>query len=354
MILDENQLEFSKNIALDHFTLLVNEDYGSDGFQKLTFLFDSIPKIYNCLKYWSFETIIIYTVLDQSLSLKNNKDSNYLSYQSFQNLAQINGNKLTIEVRDNSELLVSVDFTPPLHLLRTNAIVYQRDQSFETILGKTQQASLRQIPNSQSYFSVQTYKELDAALEDYKVKVAKYSDNCPHLTTIWFDSNKIFLKPKPEHIMRDSLTYFLQIRLRNTEVRPEQVVDKSHPVDIKVTWDFTNNLALIEIKWLGKSLAQLGKNFMKTYSRSRARKGAKQLAEYLDANKVQAANKITYGYLVVFDGRRWGTNSSTQEINVKNGLHYENEEINYNPNYTITRTDFANPIRFFMEPNCTI
>jgi hypothetical protein len=354
MIKDEKQIEFYKKVAQEHCSLLIEKDYGSVGIQKLTLLTDTISKIYKHLNFSSFSRIIIYITLDQALSLENIENSNYEVYHSFQNLAQINGTELTIEIRENLDLLVSVGFIPSVDTIKANSVVYQRYQAVESILGKTQQKQLIQIPNAESYFSVQTYKELDAAFEDYKVKVARYSDNCPYLRTVWFDTNKIFFSPKPEHIMRDSLTYFLQIRLRNTEVRPEQVVDKSHPVDIKVTWDYTCNLALIEIKWLGKSIENWGESFRQNYKHGRALEGAKQLAKYLDENKIQAPDKITKGYLVLFDGRRWGVNSRTKEITTKQGFHYENDEIIYKPDYHKERTDFAKPVRFFMEPKCTI
>lgn len=356
MILDEKQIDFFKKIAQDQYSVLIREDYGADGFEKLIFLTDAITKIYKHLNFSPFTTIVIYTIFDEdrALSLENTENSNCVVYQSFQNLAQIKGTELTIEVRGNFDLIVSVDFIPSVDTLRENAIVYQRNQAVETILGKTKQKPLRQIPNAESYFSVQTYKELDAALEDYKVKVARLSDNCPYLCTVWFDLNKIFFNPKPEHTMRNSLTYFLQASLRGPEVRPEQVVDKSHPVDIKVTWNLTNKLAIIEIKWMGKSLNEFGKKFRNIYTAGQARKGAKQLADYLDANKVQAPDRITKGYLVIFDGRRWGTNSSTDKITQKEGFHFENDEINYNPDYYRTRSDFAKPVRFFMEPKCII
>ncbi len=353
MIQDEKQLEFFKKVVQDVSSVLIEEDYGSIGILKLTFLTDTITQIYKHLDFSSFTRIIIYTTLDKALSLENVENSNFVLYLSFQNLAQIRGTELTIEVRENSDLLVSVDFIPSVDVLRANALVYKREQAVETILGKTQQKLLPQIPNAESCFSVKTYKELDAALEDYKVKVARFSDNCLYLATVWLDPNKIFFKPKPEHSMRDSLTYFLQIRLRNTEVRPEQVVDKSHPVDIKVTWDYTINLALIEIKWLGKSLEQRRESFKQNYTHGRALEGAEQLASYLDANRIQAPDKITKGYLVVFDGRRWYVNSRTKEITNKQGFHFENEEIIYDPEYNKTRTDFAKPVRFFMEPKCT-
>jgi len=355
MSLDEKQIAFYKDVANDLWSILIWTDYGSNGFQKLSYLTESITKIYKHLNFSSFSNIIIYVRLEESVSLENIDNSNCIPYRSFQNLATISGDTLTIEVQENLDVLVSVDFAPQIEPLRANAIVYQRIGTNESILGKTEQKTLKQPPNSESYFSIQTYKDLDVALEDYKVKVARSTAMCPELKTIWFDDNRIFLKPKPEHLMRNSLTYFLKLRLRTAaEVRPEQVVDESHPVDIKVTWEYSTNLALIEIKWLGKSLQNYGANFTQNYSAARALKGATQLAEYLDSNRVQAPDKVTKGYLVVFDGRRWQINSNKAEISRSNGFHFENSEIQYTPEYNKTRTDFAKPVRFFMEPNCTI
>lgn len=354
MNLDDNQLDYFKSVAQELSTVLISEDYGDDGIEKLTFLTDAIKNIYKHLNFQSFQQIVIYTFLskDQSLSLENIEDVDHTVYRSFQNLSQIQGSKLTIEVSGNLELLVSIDFVPDLDELRNHGIVYIRENEVETFLGKTEQRRLKEIPISESYFSVPTFRKLDEALEDYKVKIARYSSNCPHLSTVWFDTDKIFFKPSPEQIMRNSLTYFLQIRLRGTEVRPEQVVDQSHPVDIKVTWNLSSKLALIEIKWLGKSISKLGESFSQTYTASRAVNGAKQLIDYLDANKIQAPDKTTKGYLAVFDGRRWSTNTNTTEISKEHGFYYQNSDITYTPEYHTIRIDFSKPVRFFMEPNC--
>ena len=78
--------------------------------------------------------------------------------------------------------------------------------------------------------------------------------------------------------------------------------------------------------------------------------GAKQLSEYLDSNLVQSPVKTTKGYLAVFDARRWGCSSSTTTVKKADGLKYLNEIIILTPDYSATRTDFAKPFRFFMEP----
>jgi len=63
---------------------------------------------------------------------------------------------------------------------------------------------------------------------------------------------------------------------------------------VKVTWLFTNRHAIIEVNWLGKSVGASGETT--NYTDARARSGAGQLADYLDKDKVQAAQKISRGY----------------------------------------------------------
>ena len=153
--------------------------------------------------------------------------------------------------------------------------------------------------------------------------------------------------------MRRSLAQFLDIVLRGTaEVRPEQVVDETHPVDVKVTWMFTNRLALVEIKWLGKSMNDED-NITKVFTDVRARTGAKQLAGYLDWNYAETPLHQSRGYLVVIDGRRKGLNRASTSVSLQNGYWYRDKEITYNPKFHLVREDFEEPIRMFAEPICS-
>lgn len=152
--------------------------------------------------------------------------------------------------------------------------------------------------------------------------------------------------------MRDSLTQFLKDCVRgDVEVRPEQVVDRTHPVDIKVTWFMSNRLALIEIKWLGASKKRGGNKFTRHFA-ARAQKGARQLVDYLNANAVQAPQQDARGYLVIFDARRARVKPSTRSINHADGFKYEHSEIVFSPTYHEIRADFETPVRMFMEPVC--
>lgn len=352
MITDSRQLDYFKKIAELLYIPMIIEDYGSDKIDFLLRLTKTISEIYKYLRFNDFDLVTVYIAIDETSFLSSFIEISPNIIKSYENLSQISGRQIVIEVKESGELHFIVD--TEIEVARENSIIYKHIKSTETeiIFGKTSEKNLPSIPDADSYFSIQTYKDLELALEDYGTKIARHSE-CVYLQTAWLDiNNKIFFKPKPEHILRDSLTQFLKMRLRNAETRPEQIVDDSHPVDIKVTWSLASHLALIEIKWLGKSLESLGANFTE-YNNQRALDGAKQLADYLDANIKQAPVKTTKGYLVIFDARRWQCNNNTTSVNAVNGLYYVNKDIVFSPDYHNIRQDFAKPIRFFLKPVIT-
>jgi hypothetical protein len=354
MIDDQRQVEYFKKIASELYIPMVLSEYGANRKDTLIHLTDTISAAYRHLDYNSFKTVIFYVSLESTTALSSLQGSNSKVVTSYESLTQLRGESIVIEAKQNGELHYAINFQADIQQLRLNAIVYhfKSENGVEIFYGKSSERTLLSIPDADSYFAIQTYKSLDSALEDYGSKVARHSE-CQDLQKAWFDPNRIFFKPKPEHLLRDSLTRFLKLRLRNTEVRPEQNVDTSHPVDIKVTWSLASRLALIEIKWLGKSLAEYGKDFTQTYTQQRALDGAQQLADYLDENAKQAPVKTTRGYLVVYDARRWNCNNQTTTVDRPNGMKYENGSIAYNPQFHLTRQDFAIPRQFFMEPVVT-
>jgi hypothetical protein len=119
---------------------------------------------------------------------------------------------------------------------------------------------------------------------------------------------------------------------------------------VKVTWMLTNRLALIEVKWLGKSISASGKTTM--YSQARANSGAKQLASYLARNKQHAPSHITVGYLVIIDGRRRNVNATSRTVGYEDGMYFRHRDLTFTPPLDETRRDFASPIRMFAEPVC--
>lgn len=160
-----------------------------------------------------------------------------------------------------------------------------------------------------SIFAYPAYRELDEAISIYDKTLARNS-TCGILKQSWKDESRMEFCEKPEHYMRDSLWQYLNAVLRNHTVKREQVVDDSHPVDIKVIWPIISNVALIEVKWLGNSGAT-------QYRDSRAKAGAKQLIEYLDASYEEEPDKNFVGYLAVFDGRRGKSLNQFADVEIK-------------------------------------
>ena len=149
--------------------------------------------------------------------------------------------------------------------------------------------------------------------------------------------------------MRRSLANFLYNVLRDVDVGQEQNVDESHPVDIRITWIGNNRRALIEIKWLGQSVDNDGKKKTEWFA-ARAKDGAKQLTEYIDAEYRRLPLHDRRGYLVIIDGRRRGLSEGCTALDPPDSLWYRDKEIGFDPAFHEIRSDFETPIRMFAEP----
>jgi hypothetical protein len=268
---------------------------------------------------------------------------------SVRHLPSLSPQPLTVQVFSTGRLLLSQTIAPTPQALAQDGIVYTFEAGVEMFHAKDESAVvLNPFEGYSSVFAIPTFDELYKALLEYKLKQARQC-SCKILAGAWDTDKRIHFREAPESTMRDSLTQFLKNCLRgDVEVRPEQVVSDSHPVDIKVTWYMSNRLALIEIKWLGASKGASGK--LTSYTEVRARKGAKQLKNYLDQNLVHAPTHQTRGYLVVFDGRRASISATTLSLSSADGMKYANEEIKYSPEYHKLRQDFEIPLRMFVEP----
>jgi hypothetical protein len=235
-------------------------------------------------------------------------------------------------------------------VISSKAIVYCFEGRAERFVVDGEDLYVRPFDTAQaSVFARPTFGSLREALQRYHNRVR--TSACPLFKAAWEDDNRLFFRSRAEKEMRLSLHQYLATVLRDAEVRPEQNVDESHPVDIKVTWMFTTRLALIEIKWLGKS-RDAGR-ITAVHGNARAKKGAKQLADYLDKNRSQAPEHVTRGYLVVVDGRRRGLKPESTSVTQEDGLHYVGVEITFDPEYHKSRNDLDEPIRLFCEPICT-
>ena len=153
--------------------------------------------------------------------------------------------------------------------------------------------------------------------------------------------------------------YIDDLSIFKGEVEPftndrEHTLGSERPVDLFISWKKSNRIALIEIKWLGKSKSS-DHNISSTHNNSRAVEGYKQLKDYFELAKSDYPNKIIKCYLVVIDGRRWNTNEQTVSITHSNGMYYSNSDIEFKDEfqYWATYPNMEEPIRMFVEPICS-
>jgi hypothetical protein len=241
--------------------------------------------------------------------------------------------------------------------LAETAVVYHYQAWREEFLAGTLRKSvLRLDPSARSQFSVPTFSNLREALQHFATESVRES-TCYLFRKIWHDSNRLYLVAGPESIMRDSLTQYLRNRLGGDhDIFPEQNVNEKNPVDIRVQPRLRNNrLMIIEIKWIGNSVAADG-HVTASHRDRRAQEGAVQLADYLDEQRQSAPSHVVQGFYVIIDARRRNlpsTATAGTAIARADGLHYESREIVFNPAPHTTRPDFDAPYRMFASPICT-
>lgn len=354
-------LDKMNEIVYGQYLTAIVKEYGNEGTSQLRKMFQGIRRLYH---YVAPETITDALVIFRSLQDDNDiptfsEKAQYFTYE--EHLAQeydaANRKGTTvIQILSNDEYRLWRNAAIDLNTLSNSAIVYiyRRRQDYIIVRGE-EKAIVNPSRSHASIFAVPTFRELEDALEDYKRRMIRTSQ-CKIFSQAWDggeNSDRLFFanEPKPEAIMRNSLWQYLTSVL-GAEVRPEQIVDESHPCDIKVTWMQTNRIALIEIKWLGKSIDKNRRRFTQDHSEARAREGADQLADYLDANRTQTPTHQTRGYLVVIDARRWRLTLTSTSVNKRNGFWYKDKDIVFDPEYHKERSDFMKPIRMFAEPRC--
>ncbi len=355
--MDSVNLDKLRELAHSSYLLAVEKAFGNRGSAGLREMMESLKRLYSFIEPDLISgSLIVFRLFGDDevpaclLEPQRFSRVEYLAQEY--NLAY----RLTtaiIQILDTGEFLLWKCTAADLAELSMHAIVYvysSRQEHF-VIQGNKKEIFNPSMAHA-SIFSIVTFRELRDALERYKRSMVRTSQ-CKILSMAWRDEEtgkRLFFKNGPEWLLRDSLWQFLTSVL-GAEVRPEQIVDESHPCDIKITWMLTNRIALIEIKWLGKAMADDGR-ITQVFSESRARDGASQLADYLDANRTKTPLHETKGYLVVFDARRQGLTESSTSVDYKHGFWYADKEIIYDPEYHRIRPDFEEPIRMFAEPLC--
>jgi hypothetical protein len=219
----------------------------------------------------------------------------------------------------------------------------------EEIFTRQKVYEVPKVAASPSYFGIPYFLDLKKSLEQYGETWVKESQ-CEIFAAAWLDSHRILFGPRPEFRMRRSLQRYLRSGLREqtgVAIMPEQNINETRPVDIKVTWS-SNRVALIEIKWLGKSARPGEPRATQQHGERRAREGAAQLADYLNLYHKELPHEEARGYLAVFDARRRGVVLPIDDVSRVNGSYYKYREIEYGQEI-LSRPDFEYPCRFFCE-----
>jgi hypothetical protein len=195
--------------------------------------------------------------------------------------------------------------------------------------------------------AVPIFSSLEEALDTY-VALHRRPEYCAHIEKAWRGANRLAFLPKPERHLRRSLFLALRTSVRSAHVEQEQNQDETKPVDIEVTWWNPGRVAIIEVKWLGRSGPE-DEEFTTTYKERRAVDGLKQLADYLNRRDGSTPTVSVTGYLFVFDGRRQAVTYTDTSIDAERGLHFADLDPRY-PAELLEMPDIGRPFRLFLEP----
>jgi len=216
-IVEEN-LEFRLN------DILSSQGYSTDLTRRLfRFISNVFTQVPPELIKWQFKIVLViahYDIRDRDIIHMDNLKN---AFQSECTVVMLSENTFVIDAFDTS-------FEGQPHI----SYIYYSPLDEQLYIGN-EAVPLPDYYDSttSSIFAYPVYKELDEALNTYDNTLAKNSV-CGILKQVWRDDAKKEFCEKPEHFMRDSLWQFLRAVLRNHTVKREQVVDYSHPVDIKI------------------------------------------------------------------------------------------------------------------------
>ena len=290
--MNQEELQGLIQVAQSMHTIMVAREFGESGVVGLEKILEMLRDLYRRMSPELYKgRIIVCKALDDQLVLGS---SSGVLYQSVNLLPDLNQQSAVFQILDNWSILCLVrrGLVDEANIAQ-NAVVYRFELGKEVFFaGAGSMEVVKVAPAFASNFGIATYHDLSVALRQYATLMARRT-SCKILKAIWFDDKYLFLKVKPEADMRDSLTQYLKSSLgTQAEVRPEQNMDESKPVDIKIEWFMSQKQAIIEIKWLGQSRDE--KKLRTKYGPPRANEGARQLANYLELNKTQAPHHRTW------------------------------------------------------------
>lgn len=349
--MSEIDLDKLRELSSHLYTSATRAAFGDEGLEALRLLVGGIVKIYRRMDPGSrAHPLVLFAEVGVTTTAVAGAAASHCPSIATMH-SELDGPCMARVNPDQSLDVFPLDVTA-LASMSKHAVVYHHFKNVEKFVVNEVEFKLFNVISSYgSVFCKPTFTDLATALDRYRAHTAANS-SCEILKAAWNEPARWFLKQKPERIMRKSLNQFLSNVLVDAEVRPEQNVDETHPVDIKVTFSLTELRAIIEIKWLGESVDETGK-ISTGYAQGRAVDGSHQLAKYLDSSHQWAPGMKTRGYLVVFDARRKGLASGLSSLPSSDALHYKDADIVYTKDYHAERTDFARPVRMYMFPVTT-
>lgn len=340
----------------NHYTIRVLKAFGNDqeSVKAMEQIAKSLIDIYRYFEpaYYDGELNVCKSFNDEFVLPKNEGERLY----DKSILLKKNTGDFILQVFSDGQIWIwdDADVSPVLE--SCNTLIYRFRKNKEYYLANGEEVEITRYSKGSQYKN--EFMKLNEELFIYSNDRIRHS-SCPTFDESWFDDKRIFFKgggkDVPEKYMQESLAEFLKVRFRgiDMEVVREHNTGASNPVDIKVHWREANRVALIEIKWLGKSKKPDG-TISSINTNVRANEGAYQLKGYHDATRRDLPNTILRSYLVVIDGRRWWTSENTKSISKSKGLKYENEDLDLDDDrkYYKKHIDIEKPIRMFAEPIC--
>lgn len=276
-----------------------------------------------------------------------------------------NKDRLTLQIVDDGNMYYYEHVSDDAIINLSNCLIYVYKPGSEIMHLNGKEVNISH--GMKGSFFAPYFQELKKALMGYHIlRVKQASNNI--LKKIWYDPDKkYYLKSsgsgsnEPEKYMQDALKEFLEdynLALRGITVevcREYNTTGHSapKPVDIRVSWQDANRVALIEIKWLGRAKDKDG-NKSTTYTNVRASEGLSQLYEYFNNEKNTFPHKVIRAQLVVIDARRKHPRDRLEFMSHKQGFHYADKELKYKENNKHIRDciEFEIPMRMFADPVC--
>lgn len=242
-------------------------------------------------------------VVDSQLNIKavNNEEFAKDSSQAIQMYCESSrdGNVVFLLSRDNSlSYFVNGHNYGALFATADDLALYKRKKTVDELEQVFEDYRNHHITDSNNYqkFFV-SLTELRSLHKDLKSTLSEKE---------FIEANKHLVKNKPESYFRDDLLGYLQDVMR-ARVSKEFTLNDDDRIDILVQDEAGLGIYFIEVKWVGTSIHQSGKQVGSTFNPDPTvvPEGYQQTIKYIK-KLTDLSYNVKLGYLVVFDARKDG------------------------------------------------